>query len=94
MAHLDRLEDYQETTLRMLRSALSKAGYDEDSDDDVFPNVLTTVDDIEDLEKRLREKTYRCKLVSLFCIYIIIVFCYILIGNSILMRAPKARATI
>ena len=59
MAHLERLEENQETTIQMLRSVLSKAGYDDESDgsEDVFPRVLTTTQDIDELETRLREKT-------------------------------------
>ena len=66
IARLDRLEENQDVTIRMLRSALSKAGYDEESDDgeDIFPTVMKTVQDMEVLETRLQDKIYRRKLVT------------------------------
>ena len=65
IARLDRLEENQDITIRMLRSALSKAGYDDESDDadDIFPTVMKTVQDIEVLETRLQDKIYRRKMV-------------------------------
>ena len=78
MAHLERLEENQETTMRMLRNVLSKTGcdYDSDGSEDVFPRILTTVQEMDDLEIRLRDKIYRRKLVRkcLFAIFDLICF--------------------
>ena len=67
MAHLYRIEENQDTTMRMLHSVLSKAGFDDDSDDsdDILSRIMTTIQDIDELETRLREKQYRRKLVIL-----------------------------
>ena len=53
--------------MRMLRSVLSKAGFDDDSDDsdDILPRIMTTIQDIDEMETCLREKQYRRKFVSL-----------------------------
>ena len=65
-ARLDRLEENQEITIRMLRNALSKSGYESDDEDDMLPATMTQVQEIEALEAKLEEKAFRRKLVNKF----------------------------
>ena len=63
---MDRLEENQEITIRMLRTALSKSGYESDDEDDMLPATMTQFQEMEALEARLEEKAFRRKLVNTF----------------------------
>ena len=67
MTRLDKLEENQEMTINMLRTALSKIGYeDEDADGEIFPTSLNTMQELNDVEKKLiQEQAFRRKMVIL-----------------------------
>ena len=61
-AKLEKLEEKQDTIIQMLRAALVRSGHDDDEDEaDIFPGAMTTIDEMNDFEKRLNDKTYRKK---------------------------------
>ena len=50
----------------MLRTALSKSGYDSDDGEDILPAIMAQVQELESLESKLEDKGFRRKMVIIF----------------------------
>ena len=73
LTRLEKLEENQEIVINMLRTALAKVGYDDDDDEDeMFPTSLSTFEELNEVEKKLKQQQpYRRKMVNHYYLYIL-----------------------